>query len=494
MDSGPPMILPKGIVINSKNIYKEVADYAIVPPDKVWEYWHVYTTTYKRLKDPTACRLENFWWHVWGSNRRFLKGSTLAKLYEDISLGPTFVPLKGPPNRWEGPDVPPIIRQLMEAVQAELSPPPPPQESRSSTKPSDSVLRTLSSSASKPPPPHPILKKARGPSSSGPRPTARFVSPHESADEDEIPSSGSTAATASEAPIYVASLPKKKPSAPTPKKFVAGSAATKNKRRTALPKRHSVDVGSRESGSSSGSRYAGVQRPVTPITEQDAEQVASVSDDSSSSVSQDGPPVMSEKALGKQPAIPRPPISLRNGTPKHEVPAPSQMDRLRPAEQTGPILFQAQSLIDLPGHTRRRDSAASRSTLGVGSLESGSGFDGPPSMARSLSHGGYDPAKYPNIRRSTGLFTGAKAETTNFAAKGTILDQSGLGSMPQPSMLDNLPAHHSIPIEPSILDSRLIPTQPTTSASVPLARTKSQLTLLLEREKTRNGSKPRSKN
>lgn len=117
-----PMILPKGIVINSKNIYKEVADFPLVPPDKVWEYWHgkflifplplnttnaflVYTTTYKKLKDPTACRLENFWWHVWGSDRRFLKGSALAKLYEEISVGPTFVPLKGPPNRWEGPDV-----------------------------------------------------------------------------------------------------------------------------------------------------------------------------------------------------------------------------------------------------------------------------------------------------------------------------------------------------------------------------------------------------
>lgn len=35
-----PMILPKGIVINTKNIYKEVADFPVVPPDKVWEYWH----------------------------------------------------------------------------------------------------------------------------------------------------------------------------------------------------------------------------------------------------------------------------------------------------------------------------------------------------------------------------------------------------------------------------------------------------------------------
>jgi hypothetical protein len=63
----------------------------------------VYTTTFRKLIDPTAHRLENFWWHVWGSDRRLLSGRALAKLYEDISTGPTFVPLRGPPNRWEGP-------------------------------------------------------------------------------------------------------------------------------------------------------------------------------------------------------------------------------------------------------------------------------------------------------------------------------------------------------------------------------------------------------
>jgi hypothetical protein len=40
MDPNMPMILPKGIVTNSENIYKEVADFPIVPPDKVWKYWH----------------------------------------------------------------------------------------------------------------------------------------------------------------------------------------------------------------------------------------------------------------------------------------------------------------------------------------------------------------------------------------------------------------------------------------------------------------------
>jgi hypothetical protein len=33
--------------------------------------------------------------------------------------------------------------------------------------------------------PHPILKKSRGPSSTGPRPTARFISPHDSENEDD---------------------------------------------------------------------------------------------------------------------------------------------------------------------------------------------------------------------------------------------------------------------------------------------------------------------
>jgi hypothetical protein len=104
-----PMILPKGIVVNTKDVYKEVASFPVLPNDKIRGYWHVYTITNKKLRDPTARRLENFWWHVWGSDRSQLSGRVLARLYEDISLGLTFVPLKGPSNRWEGPDVRPIV-------------------------------------------------------------------------------------------------------------------------------------------------------------------------------------------------------------------------------------------------------------------------------------------------------------------------------------------------------------------------------------------------
>lgn len=120
-----PPILPKGIVINTSWIYDEVAKQPVVPPEAIKKYWRgintimgrliceafanysaVYTTTFQRLIDPTANRLENFWWHVWGSDRRYLPGPVLARLFEDISTGPTFVKLRGPPNRYEPPSQP----------------------------------------------------------------------------------------------------------------------------------------------------------------------------------------------------------------------------------------------------------------------------------------------------------------------------------------------------------------------------------------------------
>lgn len=61
----------------------------------------VYTTTKRRLLDPTAERLENYWWRIWGSRSRELDASTVARLFVHISEGDTFVPLRGPPNRYE---------------------------------------------------------------------------------------------------------------------------------------------------------------------------------------------------------------------------------------------------------------------------------------------------------------------------------------------------------------------------------------------------------
>ncbi|KAH6894185.1 hypothetical protein B0T10DRAFT_241579 [Thelonectria olida] len=524
MDSNVPMVLPKGIVINTSTVYKEVAAFSVVPSDKVWQYWNVYTTTYRRLKDPTACRLENFWWHVWGSNRKSLKGSTLAKLYEDISIGSTVVPLKGPPNRWEGPDTKPEVKRPVEMSQPTPPPPPPAPKPRQSSTSTNSGLRVLSSSASKPPPAHPILKKSRG-SSSGPRPTARFVSPPQSDNEDEIPSSGSTAATASEVPVYVTPSPRRKSTSST-KKFIA-SKATK-KRRPSLPKRQSSDHRSREPGSSNGLQYV-AQRSVTPILEHNSEQIPdrrksadsgsresassnglldvahrlatsipehhseqiSSASDNAVSLNSQSPPVMSEKARGKQPAIPRRPISQLNGLAKHPTFAASQPEQLWPVQTTPPELPHAHSLADLNGHARRRESATSRSPLTIGSLQSNSSIE-IPSMARSQSYTMLDSNKNLNRKLSggvlpAGLLSSSTASTSRIDATGTILDQSGISAIPEPKMIEKRPTHHSIPIEPkrSILDARFTPTPPTQSISVPLGRTKSQLTLLLEREKAR---------
>lgn len=441
----------------------------------------------------------------------------MAKLYEDISTGPTDVPLRGPPNRWEGPDVsvtcfastlsahyyqvPPLLRQIMEAVQAEEARRhQPSQDSRPSPKPKEQSLRTLSSSASKPPPAHPILKKARGPSASGPRPTARFVSPHESDEdeEDEIPSSGSTA-TGSEVPIYAVSPKKKTPIAPAKKHIAPLSAPTakmralKSKRPDAHP--NSTSDTPREKRSSVGSNTNG-QSLTNLIVERPLEQVTSPSEESVSSFTSLEQPVMSEKARGKQPIKPLRPMGELNGVLKQKPPRRTSVNHEQPTmkRQEMPTLPQAQSLIDLTGHSRR-SSGASKSTFGIGSLESASAGGGaPPSMSRSSSHTGYDrsTARPPGM----GLITGATTSTSNIAAQGTILDQSGLSALPLPTILGELPSHHFNSIEapaPSILDSRLVPTQPTTAASVPLGRTKSQLTLLLEREKARIGNKPRSK-
>jgi hypothetical protein len=64
----------------------------------------VYTTTQRRLKDPTAERLENYWWRIWGSRARSLRGSTVARLFAEISDGESFVPLRSPANRDESGD------------------------------------------------------------------------------------------------------------------------------------------------------------------------------------------------------------------------------------------------------------------------------------------------------------------------------------------------------------------------------------------------------
>lgn len=234
-------LLPKGIVFDSPTIYAEVAKLPVVPLEDIHRHWKTYTRTHKSLHDPTACRLENFWWHVWGSDRQSLSGKTLARIWEQIASGPTFVPLRGPPNRWEPPPKP--TRSMHESDSAQ---PPQAQDVGSQIRDTPSSIAKgaiygLTPSSSRPPPAHTILKKPRGPSNSGPRPTARFVDVPDSEDETSQQSENNVGPSTKKKPDVRASSssvsPAKGDRKPAPKKFVASS--TTSKRRPVLPRRQS---------------------------------------------------------------------------------------------------------------------------------------------------------------------------------------------------------------------------------------------------------------
>ncbi|PHH69260.1 hypothetical protein CDD82_7874 [Ophiocordyceps australis] len=489
-------MLPKGIVTNTGTIYTEVAAYPTVPADKVWQYWHVYTTTNKKLKDPTACRLENFWWHVWGSDRRFLSGRALARLYENISLGPTIAPLQGPPNRWEGPNVPVLTRQLIVAHLSKIQP----ASHHGDPKP---ILPAKLACPAPHSTPLIVVDKAKGPSSSAMKPTVRFATPPESPNEhdkeSDSNSSDSTAAPGLEMPVKV---PTKKRAPPLPpKKFVAPSAAAR--RRPVLPRRSSPQSPASTASASrhddlSELRSEVLPRAVSPIPETTPNHhvAAARKAPGATNVKLVHPP--SVKVLGKRPAMSRRSVSEKHDVSTgHSAPLSSSRGQESPRRSKAPPLPRAHSLVHAWTHSHTASSIPGATTLPAPHPPAHHGASTTPPMMRSQSHGAYSPG--PTNHRhdrspSQGLFTTATASMSNIAARGTIIDQSG--SLPASTALEPLPGEpwlQSKPLASPLLDARLTPTQPSPAASVPMGRTRSQLTLLLEREKARIGDKARSK-
>lgn len=493
MDNADHVALPKGIVVNTSTIYQEVANFPQVPPDQVWKYWRVYTTTNKKLQDPIARRLENFWWHVLGSDRRLLSGNVLASIYEHISLGPTFVPLRGPPNRWEGPDSStpsrPTVHLSGTSQQGEML-----ADGKGPSK-SDLVL----SSASRPPPAHPILKKPRGPSTTGPRPTARFISPHESEEEQymegDIPSSGSTVTPGLEMRTPNPSPPKKK--APVQaKKFVASAGHSKRRpviRRksssqpSGVPKLTSKDAAAAAPISQSPQEILSPKTPVAPDVPGPSSHESSKPTHNTSSVDSNRSQQLSEKAAGKRPAVVR--SATTDKMTRTSRPQAPYMTRQSSHHD---LISTRKSLAKLSEGVQNNHSPFHKE---IDAPEVSSPPNPPAPMLRSQSHSGFiRPREGIHIKApNPKLFTGATASTTNIAAQGTIIDQAGsVGSLPITHHFGHRFDEDVSPTS-SLLDSHLTPTQPSTSASVPLGRTKSQLTLLLEREKARAGNKPRSR-
>ncbi|EGX95098.1 hypothetical protein CCM_03370 [Cordyceps militaris CM01] len=421
MDFTGPITLPKGILTNSSTVYDEVAAYSTLPADKVHQYWHVYTTTNKKLKDPTARRLENFWWHVWGSDRSKLSGRVLARIFHDISLGPTIVPLRGPANRWEGPDASPLTIELIVAHLQRNFLVEPENDTASATKQNGKCVGASAFSGIRPSQLPPILKKMGSSSINMTRNTARFVSPHESAEEDgvesDIPSSGSTLANGFDiARQEVVDTEANVRGSATFQRSQSPAAA--HEPAFASPKSKTQPVRNPGNSQAQQIRNAGQSRGVKDTARQQSNTTTNIVDSFAQHDVKEAPKISARDKMvrGKQPVMRR--------TQSSTIP-----DRLR---------------------------------------------------------------EHSTAKPTHSLFTVATSSTTNVAAQGTIIDQAGsVASLPQLSTSNSAKyetSSHGGSSASSVLDARLTPTQPSSSAVLPLGRTKSQLTLLLEREKERSRS------
>ncbi|KAI1323581.1 hypothetical protein F5Y16DRAFT_403260 [Xylariaceae sp. FL0255] len=439
-------VLPKGIVLNREAVYAELAQYDTVPVEQILNACKVFTTTSRELYDPTARRLENFWSRVLGGNRRYLPGSVIARLFRDISET-SFVKLRGPANRYEPPSPESLAAKPAGANAASA----PPQPKLDGPAPRHKGKATATSARV----PHPILKKPRGPSASGPRPTARFVSPPGSGAEEPASITSNVAATHSldskESSSSTAREDKRKVHGVRPKKkTTAFVASTASRRRPAMPRRSSSqsstgtsEIGSKEGGSSLGSKY-GSQNSVPTIPERPEQP-------SRKATEPDNTATLSAKAAGKRPV-----------TQTHIESSTSTK-----ASQGKPIKRAQQSNTSEP---RLPESPSDRSSIDIG----------PQSSTTRERRGVATPSSLMSS-------TPAKLDTS-VIGQGTISGFTSCGVTPQRDGLDagftGLDIGEAISRDSTTaaFPVTFTPTQPSNTSSVPLGRSKSQLSLLLDRQ------------
>ncbi|KAI1391998.1 uncharacterized protein F4822DRAFT_111813 [Hypoxylon trugodes] len=492
------MILPKGIVFNRNSIYEEIAKYDIVPIEQILEACHVFTTTSRELVDPTARRLENFWTRVLGGNRRYLPGTVIARLFRSISEEESFVKLRGPPNRYEPPspdsksESPPKT-QAKQEKSGEV-----PSESKSKGK-----AKATKAGPSSTKQPHPILKKPRGPSSSGPRPTARFVSPpgsdrkRDDGKDGDLASSGSTAVNHggdSRVSSSTVKEEKRKATNTTPKKkTTAFVASTASRRRPAMPRRISsqsssvisgADSASREGGSSVGSKHSGSQSSTSTVLEKSGK--------AASSITEEGSERLSAKAAGKRPTTRPPPDESSPTKPSdaptapilNQLPVQDEPSNMKQPDSTGDDTNKA-TVDDVSptkkagqsGTIHRRSDAQERPRAEVSPIMTRSRSD--MGSSRRSSQDGFPP--------SQSLTSSSTTTISNTIAQGTIIefDENPVASEAEMNAARGYEDDFETGSRrsgSSVLDTRFTPTQPSTTPNVPLGRSKSQLTLLLERQ------------
>ncbi|KAK4130167.1 hypothetical protein BT67DRAFT_452677 [Trichocladium antarcticum] len=524
-------LMPQGFFANSHEVYAEIASYPVVPPEKIKQYWNVYTTTFRRRFDPSAYRLENFWWHVWGSDKRNLSGPALARLFEELSNGPTYALLWSPVEPGQHPKTRGSSDSSGQDAAPIKSKPPTPSSSR-------------------PPPPHPILKKSRTPSTSTRRPTARFASPPESSDKgntghgvaslepaqtssempppplpslarkqpvtaaeaptteptattEMTPTAGTTPETETNPPAELVSTPDPAVHLQLPKNsfFRGAKGTTITTRRlvvtTASSRRKPVIVRRRSSQSSTGSiadtRAAGAGSTTAtkharsrraPLTAAQLLGQGSVSPHATEPVLRE--PVVSELVVS-EPVVSEPVMS--------EPVLSAKAAGKRPARRTMSPSVVARSVRDsttLPGLSQSRQEAAGQAPQAppriagfVGDLRLGSRA---PSMVRSRSNN----TEGLHRRREPGLALLPSQATSSVAtyittARGQFDTETFTADsiIPEARDIPDSVLFGSQPSSSPLLEPHFTPTPPNLAPPILFGRSKSELTLLLERERER---------
>ncbi|CZR63837.1 uncharacterized protein PAC_13734 [Phialocephala subalpina] len=516
------LILPKGIVVNSPHVEGDIEKIDASPLDEaeIANFWKVYTTTQRRLLDPTAERLENLWWRIWGSRKKSLKGKTVARLFAQISDGETFVPLRGPPNRHEGS--PPLT------TSSRLGP------GASSTnnlqRPSHSRPSTTSSSAASRAPgpmPHPILKKTRGPSTTGPRPTARFISPHESQDEDsESPKTHVVVQPPSPTPkSQDPKTDKKTATMQTKKTFIASA----KKKRPVIMRRQSSQssaeiaaaVKSSDSGQSSSAIQSSSERTPPTFTEQARSKgQTKFQENFSPSMERSGGSAQSSKKRVSRSADARRPPQRRSASKGSDTPSetalsgepgPSQLrienlqEDVEPAELTAEELdelelqrmlleeanarVRKQSQTTQPAQTRTLPGSATenRRTSHGSKMNATHGAEGLGAIGFLQHEAKGTTSAAPTLTAASGQLNlgsvGKEESQASGAGRSTKVDK---GKGKDPDELQRVAMFAKRPVPP-------VQVAASPDASGPLSRSKSQLTLLLEKDRERSSGKSSDK-
>ncbi|KAI9695853.1 MAG: hypothetical protein M1836_005970 [Candelina mexicana] len=236
--------LPEGLVTNSEEITSDISGIPSVDSADLYSLWRVYSTHKHVIAGDVGLRLENLFWRILSKESIYsnITGPTVASLFQHISEGSNFIrttPTQSPrSSRSLGARRTDVAGSPLAQRSIDNGSQLAPAATDTSVKPSPPPTVPRISEASTARPP-PILKNARGDARYEHKKTARIApSPPESSD-DNSPLTSSTAESRASTTPTMSSAPVDSTRGTRRKKteFVANS--TGNRRRPTVPRRKS---------------------------------------------------------------------------------------------------------------------------------------------------------------------------------------------------------------------------------------------------------------